>query len=597
MKKFYFLFLFVLGTLVANAAQVTFQFDAHTLDGISPNGIHIAGGFQAAAGFPGDWDPATALLTDDNCDFIYELTVTLPDGTYEFKFVNGNAWGSDENQVPATCNAGNGNRVITVAGNDLTYGPVCFNDCGPCISIMPLSVPVTLNVDMSQQIVGGVVSVAGSFQAAAGLGGDWTPGAALMTDPDGDGTYSINFSVPPGCYQYKFLNGDAWGTDEGVPGACAVGGNREFRANDMGYEGMAVCFAQCAVCPTSVDTATVTFQVDMSRVASLASLAATYGIQGYDLGSVISVAGSFQSAGGVGNNWTPGAAVMTDPDGDGIYSLTVELPEGTYAYKFLNGDAWGKDEGVPGACSVGGNRELVVSGTDDIVLPAVCFGYCDAGCPAVTPPINVTFRVDMNNEVVSANGLYVSGSFQKPNSWVKDELALTDPDGDGIYEYTYLMFNGIYQYKFFNGNGGDADGETYDFETGGCGTGNGLGGYNRLLDLSNVTQDYVVSAYVFNSCQETLPGYIASVENIGAQLGLSVSPNPFSTNTVVRFNNPQGNAYSITVSNIMGQTITRLSNVRGESVVLPRADMTAGIYFVTISNNNGQSVSQKLLVR
>lgn len=596
MKKFYLLFLLIIGTLAANAAQVTFQFDAHTLEGISPNGIHIAGGFQAAAGFPGDWDPSTALLTDSNCDFIYELTVTLPDGTYEFKFVNGNAWGSDETQVPAACNAGNGNRTITVAGSDMTYGPVCFNDCGPCMSIMPLSVPVTLNVDMNLQNVGSVVTVAGSFQSEAGLGDDWTPGAAVMSDPEGDGIYSISFSVPPGCYNYKFINGNAWGSDEGVPSECSVGTDREFRANDMGYESPAICFAQCATCPADADTAMVTFQVDMSRVASLASLAATYGIQGYDLGSIISVAGSFQAAGNVGNNWTPGAAVMTDPDGDNIYSLTVELPEGTYAYKFINGDAWGKDEGVPGPCSVGGNRELVINSNEPIVLPPVCFGYCDAGCPEVTPPINVTFRVDMNNEIVNANGLYVSGSFQKPNSWVKDELALTDPDGDGIYEHTYLMFNGIYQYKFFNGNGGDADGETYNFEADGCGTGNGLGGYNRLLDLSGITGDYLVSAYVYNSCQETLPGGLVGIENIAAQVGMSISPNPFGTHTVVRFNNPQNELYTVTVSNIMGQTIEKIA-ATDESVTISRNNMSAGVYFVTLTNSSGQSVTEKLLVR
>ena len=43
-----------------------------------------------------------------------------------------------------------------------------------------------------------------------------------MTD-NGDGTWSHTFtSDSAATYQYKFINGNAWGSDEGIPGACAL---------------------------------------------------------------------------------------------------------------------------------------------------------------------------------------------------------------------------------------------------------------------------------------------------------------------------------------------------------------------------------------
>ena len=79
---------------------------------------------------------------------------------------------------------------------------------------------VTLQVDMNTQgMIADTVSVAGDFQAVVGqMWSDWTPGQTIMTDADMDGVYDITFQVPSDTFGYKFLNGAAWGTDEGVPG-------------------------------------------------------------------------------------------------------------------------------------------------------------------------------------------------------------------------------------------------------------------------------------------------------------------------------------------------------------------------------------------
>ncbi len=52
---------------------------------------------------------------------------------------------------------------------------------------------------------------------------------------------------------------------------------------------------------------------------------------------------------------------MTDTDGDGIYSITMYLPDGLYAFKFFKGTGWGNGDPAPG-----GDRTLQYSGTRNV---------------------------------------------------------------------------------------------------------------------------------------------------------------------------------------------------------------------------------------
>jgi len=341
----------VCGWLTTGYAQVslTFQVDM-AFQSVNPAGVSVAGDFQMAAGYPSNWTPGSTVLSQVGATSVYAITVSVPSGTYYFKYINGNVWGQDES-VPGGCAFG-GNRQVIVGTDPVVLEAICFGSCTVC---NPPTVDVTFKVNMAEQTVSGNgVHIAGSFQG-------WDPGATLMTlESDMVYTYTATLAAG-GYYEYKFINGNAWGTDESVPGGCNQNGNRYINVPSVNTVLDPVCFGSCVNC--AAPTINVTFQVDMSTQ--------TVSPEG------VHIAGSFQG-------WDPGSTLMTDA-GSGVYTYTAALAIGeSIEYKFINGNAWGSDESVPAECSNGWNRYLTVPATD-LTLDVVCFASCEA-CPVPTPP-------------------------------------------------------------------------------------------------------------------------------------------------------------------------------------------------------------------
>lgn len=214
----------------ADSVSVTFRVDMSQVT-VSTNGVHIAGAFQ-------DWDPAATPMNDDDGDNVYEYTVSLPANmTYEYKFVNGNAWGMDE-AVPSDC-AQNNNRFVEVGSQDIVLNAVCYASCGACLGVFN----VTFRVDMKAETVSeNGVHLAGNFQG-------WDPSATEMTDMDDDQIYEVTLALSGGnTYQYKFINGNAWGEDESVPAECATDNNRVLELDTADLITDAFCFGSCLAC-------------------------------------------------------------------------------------------------------------------------------------------------------------------------------------------------------------------------------------------------------------------------------------------------------------------------------------------------------------
>ncbi|MBI4848278.1 MAG: hypothetical protein HY808_06845 [Nitrospirae bacterium] len=69
----------------------------------------------------------------------------------------------------------------------------------------------------------------------------------------------------------------------------------------------------------------------------------------------VAIAGSF-------NQWDPDKDVLTDTDGDGIWSITLPLADGRYEYIFLvDGEQWLLDPESPFTDDGLGGRNSVIS--------------------------------------------------------------------------------------------------------------------------------------------------------------------------------------------------------------------------------------------
>ncbi|SHJ27154.1 Por secretion system C-terminal sorting domain-containing protein [Hymenobacter daecheongensis DSM 21074] len=254
MKHFFLLAGLLCASLSSFAAQLTFRVDMSGQT-VAAAGVHVAGTFQAAAGYTGDWNPATTLLTDPDNDRIYELTVTVPAGTYLYKFVNGSAWAGAE-IVPAACGlddgGGNVNRQATVGTAGLRLPAVGF---GGCLT------ELIFRVNMRGQTVSRAgVHVMGNFQTLAGYATNWDPISIALTDTNGDEIYEARVGMPAtGRFQYKFVNGNTLAAAEVVPAACGVvdgTGNLNRVLDATATTTATLCFGTCTNCGPSLTTYT-----------------------------------------------------------------------------------------------------------------------------------------------------------------------------------------------------------------------------------------------------------------------------------------------------------------------------------------------------
>jgi hypothetical protein len=429
--------------------------------------------------------------------------------------------------------------------------------------------------------------VAGNFQnpdADGDNSGDWTPGLLWLTDEDGDLVYEGTFNVGSmSNIVYKFVNADSWiilENIENVSGDCSDGtGNRE-----AAIEGSvilpAVCWNSCGGC---IAPTPVTFNVDMS----LQTL----------VGNGVHLAGSFGSSGLP--QWSPNGIEMSDSDGDGIYSVTLNLSQGSYNYKVINGNSWDApnlNENIPGECAIGGNNRGITVGADPIEV-TFCYGQCSETCIVDPDPATITFKVDMTNETVSADGVFMISGSTNP-AWQAGATQMTDGDGDGVYECSVLISGpASVLYKFVNGsvsNPANEEGVASATASGiaDCGLANGLGGFNRAYNRTGV--DETLETICFNACATC----IVNVEENEFFSALSIFPVPANDVINVRFNNAAAQEVVINVVNNVGQVVRTvdLGTVSGLSnIELDVNNLNSGVYAIQISNGKQSAVRQVLV--
>ncbi|MGB2229150.1 MAG: lamin tail domain-containing protein, partial [Flavobacteriales bacterium] len=278
---------------------------------------------------------------------------------------------------------------------------------------------------------------------------------------------------------------------------------------------------------------------------------------------------------------------LTDPDGDNIFSVTLDFPAGDIEYKYaVNGfadqenlidDMQNGADCAPVTDYAGYANRLVAAGssTNDI------FGSCTICSEQV---VDVTFSVDVSNE--SFDYVTIAGTF---NGWNNGANPMNDDDGDGIYTIT-LQFppNSAQEYKFLgNGNWGIA--ELFDGSES-CTT--GPGEYiNRVVQVPG--ESIVLDTVCYNLCEACAPGctndtacnyddsanvdngsceYVAATElpncgddaGEGAELGLFFSgyAEGSSNNKFLEIYNPTGDVVSL--DGYAFPNVSNAPNVPGE---------------------------------
>ena len=342
------------------------------------------------------WCGSCAAMTDADGDNVWEVTIDLANGPYEFKY-SADGWGIQESLLPGSwctvSNFGFTNRTLNVTG-DTTLAVVCWESCSSCGS-GPSAYDVTFEVDMR-----GVTQSYTTPEVNGAFNG-WCGNCWPMADADGDSIWQLQMTFAPGdSLEWKY-SADNWNIQEDLdsslscvtinydPGApngwgyvnrvAVVNSDTTFSApwNLCGVSGTPGCTDSLAsnYDPTAtIDDGScmysVTFNVDMNC----------------DTTTFTEVNLESPAFG-----WCGGCVILSDPDGDGIHSVTLDLPLGAFEYKYAL-DNWHHQEDLVDDMINGGtcapitdyatyaNRQVtVVAG----LSTSDSYGSCDAcvlGC-------------------------------------------------------------------------------------------------------------------------------------------------------------------------------------------------------------------------
>jgi hypothetical protein len=198
-----------------------------------------------------NWCGATCNpMTDANNDSIWEATIALLPGDYEYKFAYDN-WAGQEALIPgSTCtvtNSGFTHRFLTVGSSAMVLPTVCWNSCSATCATPP--VPVTFKVDMTQQTGFTIPEVNGSFNG-------WCGSCNPLTDINLDSIWETTILLAAGSYEYKFSH-DAWTGMEallqGTPCTNSIYGytNRTLTVGSTAMVLPTVCYGSCSACVVS----------------------------------------------------------------------------------------------------------------------------------------------------------------------------------------------------------------------------------------------------------------------------------------------------------------------------------------------------------
>ncbi len=599
---------------------------SHTMDG-GPSTIQVTFqvdmSVQAAMGnfnpdsnvvtIPGDFDnwlnepPANTekVMDDSDGDLVYTKTFELdPNASYQYKYNIGLGWdGHDELQ-------GQPNREIVTGSSDTTLAPVFFNN-----ETFGGTAIVTFEVDMSLKAQNGFnpttqdVYVAGNFT-------DWQNSPIMMSDPDGDTTYTVTVDTLTGgeTLYFKFIYGDQGSTNY----EWETVDNREFTPIDG--ENSYFAYWDNVEPGQNFADGNITFNVDMSVMNEVGIFDNAF--------DSLQVRGSF-------NGWGDGDPMDQNFLNVNQYFRTVAFTQevvGTdEAYKFYVNladtatmwtDGWERP-----FSQGGGNRDVAFEGTTDQTVDPVY--YDDVNPDWVIPAgetVSITFSVDMTD---AANDQIQVPTFNPATDtvwWIAEEPAftynmgwvdrddmrevmLTDPDGDMVYTATLSVtgpaWNGFeYRYGF-----SDAEGAFHAEPAGFADFAYrvryiAMTGAREFVQPYDAPQDHWTPQEDKSDQWEAGPSMNGVEGGEGTVVRFELAqnyPNPFNPTTTIKFSIPESGMVTMAVYNLLGQKVATLVNTQMNKgryeYHFDASKLSSGIYFYSIKAGSYSATKKMILMK
>ncbi|MCD4731961.1 MAG: hypothetical protein K8R74_15250, partial [Bacteroidales bacterium] len=193
----------------------------------------------------------------------------------------------------------------------------------------------------------------------------------------------------------------------------------------------------------TAEAADVTFQVDMSVQIMKGN---------FDpLTQKVRVTGDL-----VDPNWDPAQApILADEDSNYVYTTTLQIAAGSYAYKYLIGSAWGNDElqGQPNRSLTVGAENMVIDPVYFDNLSEITFDPAPAGKVNLMLSVNMTRQDQIGQFDPQTDTVRVTGNLVDPNWTPAEAPILEDPDSNMVYVTTLQVdTSSSYDYKYLIGS-------------------------------------------------------------------------------------------------------------------------------------------------
>ncbi|MBK8026216.1 MAG: pullulanase-type alpha-1,6-glucosidase [Chloroflexi bacterium] len=189
------------------------------------------------------------------------------------------------------------------------------------IALLALSVLLFGLTATAQDDAPDLVVIPGTIQSVLGCPGDWQPEceATALAYDERDDLWSATFTLPPGEYEYKVALEGTWTVNYGLN--------------------------------AQQDGPNIPLVLEEETEVRFIYHHGTHWVTDSVNSLIVNVPGNYQDEIGCGGEWAPDClrSLLQDPDGDGVYVYTAELPAGTFEAKVAANESWDLNWGDGGA--------------------------------------------------------------------------------------------------------------------------------------------------------------------------------------------------------------------------------------------------------